>query len=93
MDVKQLFDYKKGKLFWKSGRRAGHLRPDGYRYIVIEKKTYLEHRLIWLYNYGYLPKEIDHINGSGKDNRIENLRSCTHSQNIMHHDNRLKDNT
>ncbi len=31
--------------------------------------------------YGNLPKEIDHINGVRNDNRIENLRPTSRSQN------------
>jgi len=44
-------------------------------------KQHKAHRLIWLYVYGEMPKEIDHINGDRQDNRLENLRSVTRSQN------------
>jgi len=39
------------------------------------------HRLIFLLEYGYLPPEVDHINGDRQDNRIENLRPATRSEN------------
>jgi hypothetical protein len=39
------------------------------------------HRLIFLMHHGYLPKYIDHINGIKTDNRIENLREATISDN------------
>lgn len=39
------------------------------------------HQAVWLYHHGYIPKVIDHINGNAMDNRIENLRPCTLSQN------------
>ena len=89
--VKELFDYKDGKLFWKIykssraqiGDRAGCLSKDGYRRIRIDGKDYLEHRIIWSLHYGYFPKEIDHINRDPSDNRIENLREVSHSQNMM----------
>ena len=42
--------------------------------------TLLMHREIMRYVGG---KEIDHINGNTLDNRKENLRRCTHSQNSM----------
>jgi hypothetical protein len=32
-------------------------------------------------HHGYLPKEIDHINGDRSDNRIDNLRAVTRSEN------------
>lgn len=89
--VKNLFDYHEdGKLFWKitknqfakNGNRAGRLRVK-YRRIGINNKYYYEHHIVWLYHNGYLPKQLDHINGVCNDNRIENLREATTSQNHM----------
>lgn len=39
------------------------------------------HRLRWFEEYGTLPEMLDHINQDKLDNRIENLREATHSQN------------
>ena len=41
------------------------------------------HRLVWEMHYGKIPKGmvIDHINRNKTDNRIENLRLATKSQN------------
>jgi len=52
-------------------------RKDGKR------KHIAMHRAIWEHHYGTIPEgmEIDHINGNGFDNRLENLRLCTHHQN------------
>jgi len=66
----------------KIGDIAGCDRGDGYRQMKINGNKYLEHRLVWLYHYGYMPtKGIDHINGDKSDNRIANLREATDSQN------------
>ena len=43
-------------------------------------------------HYGYLPKEIDHINKNCLDNRIENLREVTRTQNNLNQ-NLRKDNS
>jgi hypothetical protein len=55
---------------------------DGYIVVSVDRKNYREHRLIWLYHYGQFPQnDIDHINWVRDDNRIENLRDVTKSQN------------
>ena len=57
------------------GEQAGYLRKDGYRYIQVNCKQYLAHRLAWFYIYKeWPPEDIDHINRNRADNRLENLR-------------------
>ncbi len=68
-------------------RKVGIVQKNGYKYVQIKCKKYLEHRLIFLLFHGYLPKEIDHINRKPLDNRIENLRPCTSSQNKQNRTN------
>ena len=96
-DVRRLFDYepKSGNLVWKDSRHA-HRNGSvaGYRskrraiYIVITASdgkcyTFLGHLLVWAWVRGVWPTdEIDHINGDDCDNRIENLRECSHSENL-----------
>lgn len=62
---------------------AGYLdKSDGYFRIRIGKRHYKAHRLAWLYIHGRWPSEqIDHINRNRSDNRLCNLRECTHAQN------------
>lgn len=55
-----------------------------YRYVWMDSVAYKVHRIIWKMKLGADPvHEIDHINGDRTDNRIENLRDCTKSQNQM----------
>lgn len=70
---------------WSKFQSAGAKRPDGYEQIRVGGKTYLSHRLAYLYVYGFIPKEVDHINRNRSDNRISNLRDCTPCQNRMNH--------
>lgn len=51
--------------------------------INLNHKLYKAHQLAYLYVYGFIPKEIDHINGNPLDNRIENLRAVSHLQNMQ----------
>lgn len=73
----------KGKIagcYYKTKRTDG----TGCRGVIfrIKGKNYFGHHLAWLYMYGVMPKEIDHINRDYFDNRIGNLRECTRSQNM-----------
>lgn len=93
-ELKQLLDYDKmtGLFTWrvqkgyiKPGRIAGVVNNKNKPYIriTINQKRYMAHRLAWLYEFGYEPKEIDHINGIKYDNRIDNLREVTRSINMQ----------
>jgi hypothetical protein len=97
--LKEIFDYIDGhfvckipRSILKIGDVVGTQRKDGYVEICIDKKIYLVHRLVFMFFNGYFPKEIDHINNIRNDNRIENLREVTHTQNQWNHAKR-KNNT
>jgi len=89
--IKDRFDYRDGELFYKydvgkrmkAGEKAGHYTTNKYSYITIDQKRYLIHRLIYLWHHKYLPDTLDHINNERQDNRIENLRPATVSQNAQ----------
>jgi hypothetical protein len=89
--IAECFEYANGLLYWKGvsqpnkqyllNKPAGSIHKSGYRHITWKGKQQKAHRLIYMLHYGYLPKEIDHINGDRSDNRIENLRAVTRSEN------------
>ena len=89
--VRKLFDYDpvKGLLINKTNRGAkalkgsicGNKDTNGYLRTCIKGSIYFCHRIAFVHYHGYLPKYIDHINGVTTDNRIENLRECTLTQN------------
>ena len=67
----------------KVGDIAGGLNQRGYVVIWTNGRSYLAHRLAWLYVYGKFPElNIDHINHDITDNRINNLREATQLQNV-----------
>lgn len=85
----ECFEYREGRLYWKISKRgtkgvgsvAGRFTSRGYLQVHFDGKTYMGHRIIFLLHHGYLPEQVDHINGDTKDNRIENLRAASASQN------------
>lgn len=79
-----IYEPETGKFFTKDGKERrmltdhrGYLRFSANKYGVV-----IAHRAAWLLHYGSLPEtHIDHIDGDKQNNRINNLRLCTHNQN------------
>lgn len=63
---------------------AGSLLKTGYRLVCIENTRVLEHRIVWAMHHGKWPSSyLDHLNGNRSDNRIENLREVSKSENAI----------
>ena len=94
--IKEKLEYRDGCLFWKyngrnqfikKGKRAGWI--DGrYRRVEINKTSMREHNVIWALVNDLWPKNlIDHIDGNGLNNKIENLRDVTQNVNMQNKKN------
>lgn len=91
--MNNLFEYKDGKLLWKTsrsnaivvGQEAGTKNTKGYRRVYFDGKTHAVHRVIWQMFNGEIPDgmQIDHIDGNPLNNKIENLRLATSKQNSL----------
>ena len=90
--LKSLFDYRDGVLYWKqdcgnkskAGTAAGYLcKSSGYQMVGINRKQYLAHRIVFAWHNGYMPTEIDHIDGNPLNNAIENLRESSREANMQ----------
>ena len=98
--LKELFEYKDDGTFVrkvstsnkvKVGDSVGWKTAGGrYLGLCVNNVKELMHRMIFLYHHGYLPKYIDHIDGNGINNRIENLREATQEQNLHNVPGKLK---
>lgn len=102
-----LFDYdrKLGALRWKNppkhnsyliGKIAGTKQNSNgviYLRICVNKKRFFIHKLIYFIEHNEMPVLIDHIDGNGLNNKIENLRKSNerhNSQNkIVHRKGKL----
>jgi hypothetical protein len=85
-----IYEPNLGQFFRKKcGRKVGkkwlkNYTPK-YEHITINRVSYCAHHLAWLYIHGVMPKKpmtIDHIDGNGLNNKLENLRYVTHVENM-----------
>lgn len=91
-ELKEIFNYdektgvvvnrvKRGRA--EKDKEAGSIMSNGYRYIMIDQKRYLTHRLAWLYVHGYMSENmIDHIDRNPLNNQINNLREVSRQCNM-----------
>ena len=92
--LREMLEYDGERLRWKvnrpgtaaKGSFAGNVVefPHGLKYmrLKIYGKLYPAHRVIWALVYGAWPvNQIDHVDGNGLNNRIENLRDVAPGEN------------
>ncbi len=97
-ELREYLDYdpETGVLRWrksagnraKAGAIAGCIgwpkRGVAYWKIVFRKRQMWAHRVAFALHYGRWPEpQCDHIDGNGLNNRADNLRECSRSQNGM----------
>lgn len=73
---------KKPSIGVEAGDIAGTTSGEGYRKIKFRGRVFRAARLAWFFVHGSLPQGlVDHRNGNKSDDRIDNLREATRSQN------------
>lgn len=82
------YQYEDGQLYKTGYLYQGHKavgwfdKSTGYHRLQIGSETWMLHRLIWIYHYGEIPvgKTVDHRDHDKTNNKIENLRLATRSE-------------
>lgn len=68
----------------QSNRALGHIDKYGYVQITVSRRRVAAHRVAWCLHYHEWPLFIvDHIDGDRSNNRIDNLRKATPTENAQ----------
>lgn len=76
------YDPSTGVLMTRDGKpRGSYTSSFKYGRVYFCGKVYLIHRLIWFWQTGEWPEFIDHIDGNPHNNKWDNLRNVSRSEN------------
>jgi hypothetical protein len=87
----EVLELRDGVLHWKvtlsnvaqAGKVAGCQSTNTYGAVMVDGVSHCAHRVIFCMHHGYMPEQVDHIDGNRKNNAIENLRPATNALNCL----------
>lgn len=88
-NIRRRSDYKQ----WKKDSIVGTVGKRGYATLSILGKRYYCHHIVWVLFYKQFPVMLDHINGVKTDNRINNLRETSKTNNALNLHGPHRDNS